>query len=124
MIRIQQKLTIDCGIACPAMLSGASYAVARAEIFQGEKVTRTTAAKLRDALRKFGVALAPKPTYVKGRPIEALSGLAKDALVKTNVSNGDWHWMVWDGARNKHIDPKKKPLKKPKLHSYFVIERL
>jgi ABC-type bacteriocin/lantibiotic exporter with double-glycine peptidase domain len=114
--RIQQRRTIDCGIACVAMLANKSYPVARDAIFQGKKVTRTSAAQLRKALCDFGITLASRSVYVRTRSIESLNSIQGDALIKTNViSCGNWHWMVWDGGRKKHIDPLRKPYKRPGL---------
>src|SRR5260221_11505560 len=100
---VRQKTTTDCGIACFASLAGISYTQAQRAVF-GEKhkgPSYTYTDQMRKALKDFGVILAHRLVRCP-RPAR----LTQDALIRTNkLSNGMWHWVVWDARRRKILDP-------------------
>jgi hypothetical protein len=100
---IRQKAQTDCGIACLAMLAGVSYPKAKALLFgpSHNATCYTTKDEMRDALRYFGVITSKRLVRCK-----RLDRLGRDALLRTNVlNNGNWHWVVWDAAQGRILDP-------------------
>jgi ABC-type bacteriocin/lantibiotic exporter with double-glycine peptidase domain len=118
---VRQKTKTDCGVACFAMLADISYAQARRALF-GEKHKGpgyTYKDQMRNALKAFGVVLSERLTRCP-RP----ERLTQDALIRTNeLSNGMWHWVVWDARRAKILDPLPYKRRLRPLSCLVVLER-
>lgn len=114
-----------CGVACVAMLVGITYRESRRLMFGSETPSRTYTATLRNALRHHRIRTASRLVPLRTRSHEALR---HDAILKVNVArDGDrWHWIVWDAARHKLLDPLKRSKWKPKrvrAVSFLKVQR-
>lgn len=109
-----------CGLACTAMAAGTTYRKVRAFAFPDGDVTGTSTRRLREIMEAHGVTLGERLIPMRGKyPSE----LGFDALLKINVrQNGrEWHWVVWDHERQKVLDPKRPPYKRPRFVSYIRL---
>jgi len=59
-----------------------------------------------EALEKLGIDAGPeKIRFTKVSPSDM--GLHFDAIIGTEpAKSGNWHWLVWDAAEKRLIDPK------------------
>ena len=119
-----------CGLACVAMMSGASYAAVRKTyrevvgIERTDKVEGTQLRKLKEIMQRHGVAIEGRAHRGHGLKPEELN-LDCDALLKINPRLGgeEWHWVLWDKRRRRVLDPKQKPYVRLKCVSYWKLRR-
>lgn len=96
MRRIVQKDPSGCGIACAAMIAGATYAAARKSaielgIVENEPPHNTESRDLIALLGSLGV------TACRGRRVSHWSSLRMLSIVGINYRASDegWHWVVY-----------------------------
>jgi ABC-type bacteriocin/lantibiotic exporter with double-glycine peptidase domain len=124
--RVIQKTKIECGVACVAMLANVSYKKAREALFGDGEVDRTWPIDMRRALVALGLnpakRLTPlRATLFKDR-IRRIESLDNNALVWTNETKKESHWVVWDARRKKILDPLEPPYKRLRPKSYLTVE--
>lgn len=121
MKTIKQKEENDCGVACVAMLAGASYDEARALIHPNGRSKLTKTKDLSNALIKLG----RKPLSDRRQPFGSKTprDLDTDALVFVEMDDGDdsKHWIVWDAKAKKLRDPYHTKYEH-RLRGYLAIE--
>ena len=106
MKTVRQEDENDCGVACVAMLTGASYAEVREALYPAGRVRKLKTAELCAALKAFG----RKPAEGRRQPFSGkeLKDLTADALVFVTLHNNgteNRHWIVWDFKAQKPRDP-------------------
>jgi hypothetical protein len=100
------------------MLAGQTYAQVRKAMFNNDSVENTDTSDLRKALRKYGVRSARRLIPLRTRCYRELT---HDAILKVNVKrNGNWHWIVWDAARQRPLDPQT-PKPRPRAVSFLRV---
>ena len=120
MRRIVQKDDVGCGIACVAMLSGQTYTSVRQLMFPDGKVSATSTAQIRSALADLGCDTGTGLVPLRGRNYRELTG---DAVLNVwpRKNNRCWHWVVWDAARKRVLDPSVPPYKSIRAISYLTV---
>jgi ABC-type bacteriocin/lantibiotic exporter with double-glycine peptidase domain len=92
---VKQRRTVDCGVACVAMVSGYSYATAKAAIAEDDdsRSLRTDNANLRGALARLGVKVGSRAI-----PRSTFAGLNRRSIVAINYDRkrNTWHWVVFE----------------------------
>ena len=123
MKRIKQRHRTSCGVACFAMITGASYNKSIKKVFPRRKpysLLTTNALRLVKALLKFGL----KVNYYDYNEHNILDIKNKSILI-IKALEGDGHAVVWDPESKRILDPdRKRPLN---IKSYnkrliFIIE--
>ena len=120
--RIVQRDKTGCGVACVAMVVGASYAIVRGVMADDRSTIYANTKDVVKALRHFGADL-PRDRLVvlRGRNFRRLE---YDAILKVNVrKDGHWHWVVWDAKKQRVLDPKRRPYRTIRATSYLPVNR-
>lgn len=121
MTTIEQREENDCGVACVATLTGATYDEARRIIYPNGRSKLTKTADLHAALKKLG----RKPLTETRQPFhgKTLRDLDTDALVFVEMANGNdsKHWVVWDAKAKKVRDPYHTK-HRHRLRGYLAVE--
>lgn len=112
MKRIRQEHRTGCGIACIAMLSGATYAEVMsvaAKVFdwsESQRTFYTSSSQLQSLLLEMNISAR------KGRSIRKWSSMPDTAIVgiNHNEKNNSWHWVVFrrETDREYVLDPQSK----------------
>ena len=127
---IKQRDDAGCGLACAAMVSGATYAAVRktyraiTKTTRTDKVVATKLELLKEIMQRHGIAIEGRARKFGGRDPEELD-LNCDALVKVNprLEGEEWHWVVWDHRRNRVLDPKQPAYQRLKFVSYWRLRQ-
>lgn len=109
---IRQEHRTGCGIACVAMISGATYAEVMSvapEVLDWSESKRTfytSSSQLQSLLLKMNISA------LKGRSVRKWSSLPDTAIVgiNHNEKNDTWHWVVFRREARKEyvLDPQSK----------------
>jgi len=105
---VRQQHDWDCGVACVSMIVGQPYEVVLPICLaakNGERVKGMITRHVVTAVRALGGLIADPPL----RPLrgESWDGLPP-SLVKVKhpgSTTSGWHWVIWDSARQKVLDP-------------------
>ena len=126
MRRVIQQDAAGCGIAVVATIAGRSHeealdAVKAAFRPRKPKALYTHAKHLKAALRSFKVKTGERLIPSRSR---RYSDLEHDTVLKIGRA-GDryWHWVAWDAANKRDIDPGNPPKKRPRCLSFLRVER-
>lgn len=117
---VKQCDELGCGLACTAMAAGRTYREIRSFAFPDGEVTYTSPKRLREIMQAHGISLGDRLIPFRSRhPTD----LEFDALVKVNARQKGryWHWVIWDYDRQKILDPRKPPYKRPRFVSYVRL---
>lgn len=126
MQRVVQKHSTGCGIACIAVLTGKSYDTVLEEAKntlsvsgRGRNGFRTRRGQLRCLAKAYRLKLGCKTKFDNERN-RSIADFENDmngqdigchAIFAINRRKGahEWHWVVWDNAAGRILDPRKKP---------------
>ena len=100
---IRQRDETGCGLACVAMLANTSYASVRSDEFGDDAMYAMTTQELIRVLRNYGMFPAKKLMPLGKKRLRELPGNAVLAVKQPHRRN--WHWVVWDYARQRILDP-------------------
>ena len=134
---ISQRDVMGCGIACVAMLVGASYATVKRDFAQGMgsnhdlNTEGTTSKDIRRLLATYGLVMGTfrRLPKLRDKQKQVLKGLANRCIVRTRTqADGSWHWLLYsddlDGLADPELnrDGKRKKSIGRVLTGYYPIE--
>ena len=119
---VTQKDYSGCGIACLAMITNSTYDRVKNSVFLGRHRNRgfyTSHTQLIEHLNSKNIQNSGKLV----RCPRDFRNLDCTAIIKTNVTKGGyWHWIVWDFAKQRILDPKVKPYLERNLRPKSAIK--
>ena len=102
----QKNRNSGCGVACVAMLAGVSYSKAEKALFPDNSIRGryTQYSDIQRGLLCFGVRFDNVISRERSWP--KIRGIS---VVKCGVTqDGNWHWLIYDGAEGIIYDPLKR----------------
>ena len=112
MKRVRQEHRTGCGVACVAMLSGATYsetmiiAATALNWSRSQRTFYTSSSQIQSLLLKLNISA------LKGRSIRKWTSMPDTAIagINHNEKNGTWHWVIFRREAEKEyvLDPQSK----------------